>query len=268
MKICPYCGKENSNNSVYCESCGKSLQDRNGKNDSKKIKKIMAMTAAGLAIILIAGGTVLLIRKNGINKLPDQSVAATTDTSNIEPESEPLPESEPEPEPEPEPELEPKSEYYVLPSVLPETFYFYNDHTYGVYNADRLGLDSYAAVVDFCREQGGHLAVINDQAENNYLFGIVRDNYSKTAFFGYSDEWEEGSWEWRDGDSDYENWTVYGQHQPDNGSGYGGDEDYAEFNYERETQSPNDGTWNDAPFRHNTDTFICEWDYDVEEAQR
>ena len=53
---------------------------------------------------------------------------------------------------------------------------------------------------------------------------------------------------------------------PDNGSGYGGDEDYAEFNYERgkEDQVPCDGTWNDAPFIDNTSVFICEWEYELD----
>ena len=49
---------------------------------------------------------------------------------------------------------------------------------------------------------------------------------------------------------------------------YGGDEDYAEFNYERGKKGiPNDGTWNDAPFMDNTTTFICEWDFDVNKAR-
>ena len=155
-----------------------------------------------------------------------------------------------------------------MPRILPNQFYNHQGHTYGFYDAKQYGLDSYQEVVDFCLEQGGHLAVINDQSENNFLFGLVRDNFANTAFFGYSDEWEEGNWWWYGDSSNYENWTTHSQHQPDNGSGYGGDEDYAEFNYERNTPSPNDGTWNDAPFRDNTDRFICEWEFDVEEAQR
>ena len=160
------------------------------------------------------------------------------------------------PEPAPEPEPVPQ------PSSMPELYYTYNGHTYGFYDAERYKLNSYDDVAGFCRSQDGYLAVINDQGENNFLFDIVQSNYHDTAFFGYTDEADEGSWEWEKGNSNFDNWTVYGQNQPDNGSGYGGDEDYAEFNYERDTMSPNDGTWNDAPFRDNTNTFICEWDYD------
>ena len=50
---------------------------------------------------------------------------------------------------------------------------------------------------------------------------------------------------------------------PDNGREWGGNEDYAEFNYDTiHDWSPRDGTWNDAPFMDNTSTFICEWEYE------
>ena len=108
--------------------------------------------------------------------------------------------------------------------------------------------------------------MINNEAENDYLFGLVSQNYVNTVFFGYSDENKEGNWQW-DGDySSYENWTVGGDWDlPDNGESYGGDEDYAEFNYERGKGDwlPNDGTWNDAPFMDNTSVFLCEWEYEL-----
>ena len=235
MKICPKCGKETGNNNKYCEKCGTDLSGE--EEGGVSISKIMTMIAGVFAVVLIIGGIMLLISNLHDDPSTNSSTAVTS---------------------KPEPETEP----HVLPNVLPELLYVYNDHSYGFYNADRLRLNNYADVVDFCRKQGGYLAVINDQAENNNLFIKVRENYAKPAFFGYSDEREEGKC------SDFENWTVYGQNQPDNGVEYGGDEDYAEFNYGRGTKCPNDGTWNDAPFRHNTDMFICEWDYDVEEAQR
>ena len=154
-------------------------------------------------------------------------------------------------------------EEHMTPTEMPDRVYLYRGHSYAFYDADEYDLTSYAEVKRFCREQGGHLAVINDQSENDYLFNLVRDNYARTAFFGYSDENSESDWAW-DGDvSDYENWSPG---MPDNGSGYGGDEDYAEFNYERgkEDQVPCDGTWNDAPFIDNTSVFICEWEYELD----
>lgn len=157
-------------------------------------------------------------------------------------------------------------EPHILPSAVPDEYYEHNGHTYAFYDAHRYDFSSYQEIVDFCEDQGGHLAVINDRNENTYLFELLRNHYDKTAFFGYSDEDYEGSWEWADGsDREYENWTNYGTWDlPDNGKGYGGDEDYAEFNYARSKSSiPNDGTWNDAPFMANTTIFICEWEFDV-----
>ena len=135
----------------------------------------------------------------------------------------------------------------ILPQSLPDEFYLFKDHTYAFYDASRYGFTTYTQVADFCRQQGS---------------GI-------TAFFGYSDEDEEGEWQWADGDSSYTNWTTYGDwNLPDNGEEWGGDEDYAEFNYERGKPGiPSDGTWNDAPFMDNTTHFICEWDFDVKKAQ-
>ena len=114
------------------------------------------------------------------------------------------------------------------------------------------------------------MAQQEETGENTYLFELLRDVSGITAFFGYSDEDEEGEWQWADGsNTGYTNWTTYGDWDlPDNGEEWGGDEDYAEFNYERGKPGiPSDGTWNDAPFMDNTTHFICEWDFDVKKAQ-
>ncbi len=151
---------------------------------------------------------------------------------------------------------------YPKPEKMPENKFSYNGHTYGFYNAGNL--DSYDEVEDFCERQGGHLAVIDDPNENDKLFSELTKHYDSTAFFGYSDIQQEGRWVWAYGSSDYVNWTNNAkEHQPDNGSGYDGDEDVAEFNYDgTKDDIINDGTWNDAPFRQNTSIFICEWEYD------
>ena len=103
---------------------------------------------------------------------------------------------------------------HVEPTERPDRIYLYRGHSYAFYNADEYDLTSYAEVKRFCHEQGGHLAVINDQAENDYLFGLVRDNYAKTVFFGYSDENGESDWEWDGDSSTYSNWSPG---MPDNG---------------------------------------------------
>ena len=147
---------------------------------------------------------------------------------------------------------------------IPRNYFVYDGHSYGIYDANRYDLTSYEEVKRFCRDQSGYLAVINDINENDELFSFVSNNSAVTAFFGYSDEKNESEWKWANGYSSFANWTKNDrENQPDNGSGYGGDEDYAEFNYERDTNSANDGTWNDASFMNNTSFFICEWDCDL-----
>ncbi len=153
----------------------------------------------------------------------------------------------------------------IYPNEIPNGIYTYNGHSYGFYDANDYDLTTYSAVSNFCREQGGHLAVINDEAENEYLYNLTSSLYDHTVFFGYSDENKEGTWQW-DGDySTYENWTRWGDWDlPDNGKDWGGNEDYAEFNYDTiHDWSPRDGTWNDAPFMDNTSVFICEWEYEL-----
>ena len=166
--------------------------------------------------------------------------------------------------------------HYQLPTAVPDEYYYYNGHTYALYDASRYSFSTYDEVSDFCHEQGGHLAVINDRAENSYLYDLMKENSKITVFFGYTDKDEEGQWVWDGDESDYENWTRSGDWDlPDNGESWGGGEwknggeDYAEFNYDRLTNwgAPNDTTWNDAAFMENTTLFFCEWDYDMREAE-
>lgn len=258
MKICPKCGKENSNNSKYCERCGNALSETgtNGKDNNR----VLALVAGALAIVFIIGGIALFLKSGKRTDSSDSSIPSVASGSEPEVITETQTETETETTVGTQTESDTDVKIYK-PSSAPANYYVHNGHTYGFYNAAALGLNTYRKVVDFCQSQGGHLAVINDDEENDFLFNLVSENFINTAFFGYSDEQTEGIWEWAEGGSDFHNWTVYGQSQPDDGNGRG--EDYAEFNYERGTSSANDGTWNDAQFRKDTDTFICEWDYDM-----
>ena len=67
MKICPKCGKENSNNSKYCEKCGKALDGRNPSKRENKRLMIMIIIAVILSAILIIGIVYLLIGGTGTN---------------------------------------------------------------------------------------------------------------------------------------------------------------------------------------------------------
>lgn len=285
--FCPYCGKEIDDNAKMCPYCsseiGQGPEAYSGKGGSGGAnKKIMALIPIAALTACFAIGLVayLIISEKSEPQSwdnPGQSAATEEAAESPEVQEEPVQEEsqsaeeQAEAREETEAAEESGSEQTeevnrIVPSLKPDKFFYYNGHTYGLYNANDHDLYSYYKCADFCRQQGGHLATINDADENMFLYDIISSEYKITAFFGYSDEEEEGVWKWSDGSSDYENWTTYGDwNLPDNGEEWDGDEDYAEFNYDSEKDwIPNDGTWNDAPFMDNTSLFICEWDYETE----
>lgn len=102
-----------------------------------------------------------------------------------------------------------------------------------------------------CEWKGGHLAVIESQAENDYLYAAMKQKGYENACFGYSDKETEGSWKWVNGmQSAYTNWHS-GEPNHQNGN-----EHYAMF-----YQKFEDGTWNDGNGLIDADcAYICEWD--------
>ena len=102
-----------------------------------------------------------------------------------------------------------------------------------------------------CEWKGGHLAVIESQAENDYLCTAMKQKGFENAYFGYSDKETEGSWKWVNGEqSTYTNWHSG---EPNNQNG---NEQYAMF-----YQKFDDGTWNDGDGLIDADcAYICEWD--------
>lgn len=131
----------------------------------------------------------------------------------------------------------------------------YVGHVYAIYNIKEENLETWDECESFCEDMGGHLAVIETKEENDFLYQYIREKGLVVAFFGYTDQYSEGNWEWITGENaGYTNWA---KGQPNNGKNNKNkkEENYAEFY--KETQ---DGTWNDAPFGSNTHRFICEWE--------
>ena len=106
---------------------------------------------------------------------------------------------------------------------------------------------------------GGNLVTINDESENQFLvdnFGfqnsIILDDFSVSDpsetyaghWIGFSDQEEEGSWEWVNGES--VTYTGWGSGQPDNNYSNSGGQDYAVILY----QDQHEGYWDDLT---NTD---------------
>ena len=259
---CPKCGKENPGGRKTCKFCGTTLHPYH----DPVLKRLYILTA--VLFVVFAALAVSELFPGNSRTAGDPSPAADTGMPPVDetPSDETLSDetlSETASTGKSSPD---RLSIADIPH-LPDEFITHNGHTYAFYDANNYGFETYQQVAEFCRESRGHLAVINDLAENNFLFRKLREKQIGTAYFGYSDEMEEGNWEWSDSGSTFENWTKVGSWSlPDNGKSWGGDEDYAEFNYEKDKPTiPSDGTWNDAPFQENTTTFICEWDCLIDE---
>ncbi|KAM4605884.1 uncharacterized protein O3C94_023193 [Discoglossus pictus] len=64
----------------------------------------------------------------------------------------------------------------------------------------------------WCREQGGHLAVINSEQEQKFLQGLVTER----SWIGLTDRDIEGQWHWVDGTPYSTNPKFWSSKQPDN----------------------------------------------------
>lgn len=107
---------------------------------------------------------------------------------------------------------------------------------------------SWQGARDACAEAGGHLAVISNRPEAEFVAGLADGRY---LFLGASDAGEEGTWTWVDGTPwDFTFWYAG---QPND---YGGTEDFL--------ATYDDGRWVDVD-ASGTDFwmptgYLCEWD--------
>ena len=146
------------------------------------------------------------------------------------------------------------------------SFFTYDGHTYCFYDAYSIDKNEYGNVTNasegaydnvsrFCKDQGGHLAIINSYEENDALFSETQERYDRTVFFGLSDQDKEGRWIWDDGTENTLDLWAYkgGYQQPDNGHGFSY-ENYAEYDYDANNPagSDNTGKWNDAVYLNIT----------------
>lgn len=136
--------------------------------------------------------------------------------------------------------------------VLPDDVVYFNGHYYKVYGDGNAS--SWDEAKAFCLAQGGYLATITSAEENAFLYDYIVSQGYTSAYFGFTDAAEEGTWVWDNGeDVSYTNWHS-GEPNAENSK-----EDYAMFYYKFK-----DGTWNDGDFGNRTvggtRNFICEWD--------
>ncbi len=127
----------------------------------------------------------------------------------------------------------------------------FNGHQYQILSGD---MSMWEDANLYCESLGGHLATITSKEENDFLFNFMLNKGYENAYFGLTDAYEEGNWEWINGEVfAYSNWHSG---EPNN---QGNTEHYAMFYYKF-----SDGTWNDGDFGGQTlngeKNFICEWD--------
>lgn len=124
----------------------------------------------------------------------------------------------------------------------------FNKHTYKVFREQH----GWHAAKQHCEQFGGHLAIIEDAAEQKAVatqlanMGLVE----KRFWIGASDEKQEGKWEWVNGGAvQFSNWAGS---EPNNSASR---EHFLEMKITQNGQP----VWNDLQGGH-TLWFICEWD--------
>ncbi len=119
-------------------------------------------------------------------------------------------------------------------------------HLYAVSN-DKL---TWPKAREMCESLGGHLAVIDDKEENDYICALI--NSQGKGYYtsiGYTDEVNEGRWQWVNGsDSNYTSWNPG---EPNNGLSIYVNQNYA-YMYES-------GKWDDGQ-EFGESYYVCEWD--------
>ena len=118
---------------------------------------------------------------------------------------------------------------------------------------------------DKCKELGGHLVIINDEQENNFVVQLMREAAAASGefegtfvFAGASDEAKEKQWIWVDGSP--VNFSLWMKGQPNNGGNPLGGAGNIRRKYRAEHYLvlSSRGDWNDVP-KSYLSTFICEW---------
>lgn len=133
----------------------------------------------------------------------------------------------------------------AAPPKIPADAVEWRGHSYYVYPGR---FATWEEAKRFCESLGGHLAIINDEAENKRVYEIMREFGYFEAYFGLSDT--SGRWKWVDGSPlTYTNW---GSGEPNNPLEHYG-------MYHRNLGAYK---WNDGLFVGGAadGTFICEWD--------
>lgn len=120
----------------------------------------------------------------------------------------------------------------------------FNGHYYKYFNRSY----SWENAKKYCEMLRGHLATINSQEENDYIFSKWRSDCNKSCWLGASDADSEGYWYWvTDEPFLYTNWH---QNEPNGGT---------RQNYLQFYVTYVNGEWDDET-GSKENSFLCEWE--------
>lgn len=269
---CRKCGKEIDDNVLVCPHCGARTDD-SGKGSGEGVASLLRVDVLVVVAVIILIPLLLYLftgKKNssggkdsqsepqvaaaeqddqaaaeqGDQAAAEQSDQAAADQADAENQAEQEAANE-----EPAPQA-------------PDYAMAYGGHHYYIYDDGKI---SFSQAADNCEGQGGHLAKIDDEEENEALYNYMIDQGYEEAFFGLV--YEDGKWVNYDGsEAVYFDWGTNsaGVEEPNNSGG-------SEFNVQMDVNM-HSGHWNDAEFGAEVFTpdgakykdryaYICEWDY-------
>ncbi len=91
-----------------------------------------------------------------------------------------------------------------ITDFVPQKVEVWNGHTYSLYD---YGFVSWIEAKDFCENNGGYLAVVTSQAENNFIHEMLQDADHNKCWLGGT-ELNLPSWQWITGEPfSYTNWN-------------------------------------------------------------
>lgn len=137
-------------------------------------------------------------------------------------------------------------------SDIPDGSVEFNGHYYYLFDVDETAVATWNDAKAYCESEGGYLAAITSQQENDFLYDYICQRGYESAYFGLTDAGSEGTWSWCNGEPvSYVHWASG---EPNNEGG----ENYGMFYWKYP-----DATWNDGDFGSGTQNggkaFICEW---------
>ena len=124
-----------------------------------------------------------------------------------------------------------------------------NGHYYYVYKMRMTPAESQS----YCESQGGYLATITNQEEQNFVEGLAASSGLTHVTLGGTDLGHEGTWVWMNGETwGYSNWDPG---EPNNG--HGNAQSYLQLYLYNGKWDDFYGGWDN--FTDIKDRFVCEW---------